>query len=157
MLSPTGRCHTFDAAADGFVRGEGCGIVVLKRLADALADGDPVWAVIRGSAVNHDGRSSGLTVPNGTAQREVIARALELGGVPPDAVVDLLAGFTALEVTLNSPAAEAQAMADPKVRRLMCMVCCLLSVVAMVWVRGNAAGALRGAASFRQGRRWCAP
>ncbi len=86
MLSPTGRCHTFDAAADGFVRGEGCGIVVLKRLADALADRDHVWAVIRGSAVNHDGHSSGLTVPNGTAQREVIARALELGGVPPDAV-----------------------------------------------------------------------
>ncbi|HAS83312.1 MAG TPA: hypothetical protein DCS43_11730, partial [Verrucomicrobia bacterium] len=72
--------------ADGFVRGEGCGIVVLKRLADALSDGDSVWAVIRGSAVNHDGRSSGLTVPNGTAQRDVIARALQLAGVPPDAV-----------------------------------------------------------------------
>src|SRR3546814_13182803 len=65
MMAPDGRCKPFDAAADGFVRGEGCGIVVLKRLADAEADGDRVLAVISGSAVNQDGRSSGLTAPNG--------------------------------------------------------------------------------------------
>ncbi len=76
MLSPDGRCKTFDAAADGYVRGEGCGIVLLKRLSDAMADGDRVLAVIRGSAVNQDGRSSGLTVPNGVAQEAVIAAAL---------------------------------------------------------------------------------
>ncbi|MFB9547797.1 beta-ketoacyl [acyl carrier protein] synthase domain-containing protein, partial [Micromonospora sagamiensis] len=62
-LSPDGRCKTFDASADGYGRGEGCGVVVLKRLSDARRDGDRVLAVIRGSAVNHDGPSSGLTVP----------------------------------------------------------------------------------------------
>jgi acyl transferase domain-containing protein len=83
MLSPDGRCKAFDAAADGMSRGEGCGIVVLKRLADAVADGDNILAVIRGSAVNHDGRSSGLTVPNGRAQERVIRQALESGGINP--------------------------------------------------------------------------
>jgi acyl transferase domain-containing protein/NAD(P)-dependent dehydrogenase (short-subunit alcohol dehydrogenase family) len=76
MLAPDGRCKTFDAAADGFARGEGCGVVVLKRLADARADGDRVLAVIRGSAANQDGRSGGLTVPNGPAQEAVIRAAL---------------------------------------------------------------------------------
>ena len=76
MLAPDGRCKTFDAAADGFVRGEGCGIIVLRRLSDAVADGDPVMAVIRGAAVNQDGRSSGLTAPSGPAQQAVIRRAL---------------------------------------------------------------------------------
>ena len=68
MMAPDGRCKTFDAAADGYVRGEGCGVVVLKRLSDARADGDRILALIRGSAVNQDGRSSGLTAPNGLAQ-----------------------------------------------------------------------------------------
>jgi polyketide synthase 12 len=77
MLAPDGRCKTFDAAADGFVRGEGCGIVALKRLADALADGDRVHAVIRGSAVNQDGRSTALTAPNGLAQEKVLRQALQ--------------------------------------------------------------------------------
>ncbi|HKP40452.1 SDR family NAD(P)-dependent oxidoreductase [Mycobacterium sp.] len=81
MLSPDGRCKTFDAAADGYVRGEGCGVVVIKRLADALADGDVIRAVIRGSAVNQDGASGGLTVPNGIAQQRVIAEALDRSGV----------------------------------------------------------------------------
>ena len=80
MLSPTGRCRTFDAAADGFVRGEGCGVVVLKRLAEAEADGDRIWAVICGSAVNQNGASAGPTVPNGSAQEQVIEAALERAG-----------------------------------------------------------------------------
>ena len=81
MMAPDGRCKTFDAAADGFVRGEGCGLVALKRLSAALADGDRVLAVIRGSAVNQDGASSGLTTPNGPAQEAVVRDALANGGV----------------------------------------------------------------------------
>jgi len=82
-LSASGRCRTFDAGADGYVRGEGCGMLVLKRLADALAAGDSIQAVLRGSAVNHDGRSGGITVPNGPSQQAVIRRALEESGIDP--------------------------------------------------------------------------
>jgi amino acid adenylation domain-containing protein len=81
MLAPDGRCKTFDAAADGYVRGEGCGVVVLKRTEDALRDGDRIRAVIRGSAVNQDGASGGLTVPNGVAQQQVLAEALRRAGI----------------------------------------------------------------------------
>ncbi|MDJ0754430.1 MAG: type I polyketide synthase [Ardenticatenaceae bacterium] len=76
-LSPSGHCHTFDQKADGYVRGEGCGMVFLKRLSDAQADGDQILAVIRGSAVNHDGRSNGMTAPNGLAQEALIRQALK--------------------------------------------------------------------------------
>ncbi|MYD14175.1 MAG: SDR family NAD(P)-dependent oxidoreductase, partial [Gemmatimonadetes bacterium] len=86
MLSRTGRCSTFDAAADGFVRGEGCGVVILKRLGEALADGDRIWAVVRGSAVNQNGTSAGLTVPNGPAQERVIEDALAPTGIAPGEV-----------------------------------------------------------------------
>ncbi|NPC83904.1 polyketide synthase, partial [Pyxidicoccus fallax] len=86
MLAVDGRCKTFDAAADGYGRGEGCGIVVLKRLSDALADGDNILAVIRGTATNQDGHSSDLTVPNGLAQQAVIRQALENAGLEPTQV-----------------------------------------------------------------------
>ena len=89
MLSSVGRCSAFDARADGFVRGEGCGVVVLKRLADAEADGDRIWGVIRGSAVNQNGATAGPTVPNGPAQVRVIEDALSHAGVDP-AEVDYL-------------------------------------------------------------------
>ena len=89
MLSPDGQRKTFDVSADGYVRGEGCGVAVLKRLSEAEADGDRVWGVIRGSAVNHGGTGAGLTVPNGTAQEQVIEEALSRAGVTP-ADVDYL-------------------------------------------------------------------
>jgi acyl transferase domain-containing protein/NADPH:quinone reductase-like Zn-dependent oxidoreductase/acyl carrier protein len=81
MLSPVGRCKTFDASADGYVRSEGCGILVLKRLSDAERDGDRVCAVISASAVNQDGASSGLTVPNGGAQQRLIGATLARAGL----------------------------------------------------------------------------
>ena len=89
MLSNQGRCYAFDAKADGFVRGEGCGVVVLKRLSEAQADGDRIWGVIRGSATNQNGATAGPTVPNGPAQERVIEDALAQAGVDP-AEVDYL-------------------------------------------------------------------
>ena len=86
MMAPDGRCKAFDAAADGFVRSEGCGVVVLKRLSDAQADGDRVLAVIRGTAMNQDGRSHGLTAPNGPSQQAVIRAALANAGLAASAV-----------------------------------------------------------------------
>ncbi|MEM6451325.1 MAG: SDR family NAD(P)-dependent oxidoreductase [Cyanobacteria bacterium P01_D01_bin.105] len=86
MLSPDGRCKTFDAAADGFARGEGCGVVVLKRLSDALTQGDNILALVRGAAVNQDGRSGGLTVPNGPSQQAVIRQALANAGVKSEQI-----------------------------------------------------------------------
>ncbi|HEY0171323.1 MAG TPA: beta-ketoacyl synthase N-terminal-like domain-containing protein, partial [Pyrinomonadaceae bacterium] len=86
MMSADGRCKTFDAAADGYVRSEGCGVVVLKRLSDAARDGDRVAALIRGSAVNQDGRSNGLTAPNGLAQQALIREALADARVAPSQI-----------------------------------------------------------------------
>jgi len=86
MMAPDGRCKTFDARADGYVRGEGCAMLVLRRLSDAQAAGDRVLAVLRGSALNQDGRSGGLTAPNGPAQEAVIRAALTDAGVSGDAI-----------------------------------------------------------------------
>ncbi|WP_233153855.1 type I polyketide synthase [Scytonema sp. HK-05] len=83
MIAVDGRCKTFDAKANGYVRGEGCGVVVLKRVSDAVRDGDTILAVIRGSAVNQDGRSNGLTAPNPLSQQAVISHALENAKVQP--------------------------------------------------------------------------
>ena len=86
MLSPDGQCKAFDASANGYVRGEGCGVVVLKRLSEAEADGDRIWAVIRGAAVNHGGASVGLTVPHTPALEAVIKAAHADAGIPPSEV-----------------------------------------------------------------------
>jgi amino acid adenylation domain-containing protein len=86
LLSPEGHCKTFDAGADGYARGEGCGVLIFKRLAEAQADGDRILAVVRGSALNQDGRSAGLTAPNGLAQEAVIRKALANAGMRPDGI-----------------------------------------------------------------------
>ncbi len=86
FMAPDSRCKTFDASADGFGRGEGCGLIVLKRLADAVADGDRVLALVRGSAVNQDGHSTVLAAPNGLAQQALIREALANAQVEPTSI-----------------------------------------------------------------------
>ena len=86
MMASDGRCKTFDSRADGFVRGEGCGVLVMKRLSDAIAEGDRILALFRGSAVNQDGRTNGLTAPNGLSQQNVIRQALANAGVSPQQI-----------------------------------------------------------------------
>ncbi|WP_406835359.1 SDR family NAD(P)-dependent oxidoreductase [Streptomyces sp. AHU1] len=108
-LSPTGRCRSFSDDADGAVWAEGAGMVVLKRLGDARRDGDEVLAVLRGTAVNQDGRSQGLSAPNGPAQEQVIRRALELSGLEPADIDYVEAHGTG--TTLGDPI-EANALAE---------------------------------------------
>src|SRR5262249_52477097 len=98
MLSRSGECRTFDASADGYVRGEGCGIVVLKRLSDAQAAGDTIHAIIRGSAVNHDGATQGLTAPSSAAQTKVMKAALKSADVDPRTVTYIEAHGTGTEL-----------------------------------------------------------
>jgi len=98
MMAPDSRCKTFDARADGYVRSEGCGVVILKRLRDAIQDGDRVLAVIKGSAVNQDGLSNGLTAPNGPAQQAVIRQALENAQVEPAQISYIEAHGTGTEL-----------------------------------------------------------
>ncbi|MEN1682091.1 MAG: acyltransferase domain-containing protein, partial [Planctomycetota bacterium] len=98
MLSPSGESRAFCRGAEGFVRGEGCGLVLLKRLSAALEGGDRVLAVLRGTAVNQDGRSNGLTAPNGPAQQAVIRQALAASGLEPDAIDYLEAHGTGTEL-----------------------------------------------------------
>lgn len=98
MLSPKNRCSTFDISADGYVRGEGCGMVVLKKLSDALRDGNRIHAVIYGSAVNQDGASNGLTAPNLAAQVEVINTALDLAHLQPEQITHVEAHGTGTEL-----------------------------------------------------------
>jgi acyl transferase domain-containing protein/acyl-CoA synthetase (AMP-forming)/AMP-acid ligase II len=83
MMAKDGRCKSFDACADGYVRSEGCGIVLLKRLSDAIHDGNQILAVLRGTAINQDGHSNGLTAPNGLAQQAVVKRAITQAGIDP--------------------------------------------------------------------------
>ncbi len=121
-LSRAGRCRTFDAGADGYVRGEGCGIVVLERLVDAQRHGHDIWCTIGGSSVNHDGRSNGLTAPNGSAQTDVIRAALGDARLAPEDVQVLEAHGTG--TPLGDPieihaAARALKADQPRERQLL--------------------------------------
>ena len=98
VLSPDGRCKSFSANADGFGRGEGCGVIVLKRLSDAQREGDRILGVIRGTAITHNGQSGGLTAPKGKAQEEMIRRALAESGFQPSGVDYLEAHATGTEL-----------------------------------------------------------
>lgn len=95
MLSPTGQCRTFDASADGYVRGEGGGVILIKSLKKAIEDGDHIYGVIKGSAINHGGRSQTLTSPNAFAQSQVIQDAYKRAGIAPDKVSYIEAHGTA--------------------------------------------------------------
>ena len=83
MISADGKCHSFDEAANGFCRGEGCGALILKRMDDAVLDGNGVYAVVQGSAVMHDGRSASLTAPNGLAQEQLLRATLADAEIDP--------------------------------------------------------------------------
>ncbi|HET7505759.1 MAG TPA: amino acid adenylation domain-containing protein [Kofleriaceae bacterium] len=123
MLAADGRCKTFDAHADGFVRGEGCGVVVLKRLSDAMADGDTIHALIRSSAVNGDGKTNGLTAPNGRSQQAVIREALARAHVEPGEISYVEAHGTG--TSLGDPIemeALAAAIGEPAPDRPTCSV-----------------------------------
>lgn len=102
MLSPSGQCHAFDAAADGTVISEGVGMVVLKRLEDAEADGDPIYGVIEASAVNQDGASNGITAPNGDAQEQLIRDTYRKFAIDPSQISYVEAMAPALGSAIRS-------------------------------------------------------
>lgn len=137
MLAADGRCKTFDARADGFGRGEGCGVVVLKSLAAAQRDGDRVLAVIRGTAINQDGRTNGLTAPNGLAQQRLLRKAYEDAGVTPSHVGYLEAHGTG--TSLGDPI-EVEALAEVLGASDRTFPCVLGSVKANIGHLEGAAG-----------------
>lgn len=116
VIAADGRCKTFDASADGYVRGEGCGVVILKRLTDAIRDNDYIQAVIRGTAVNQDGLSNGLTAPNGPSQQEVIRQALNNANIQPAQIsyVEVHGTGTSLGDTIEFKALKNVLMEDRK-------------------------------------------
>jgi acyl transferase domain-containing protein/acyl carrier protein len=123
ILSAEGRCKAFDAEADGYVRGEGCGVVVLKRLSDALQDHDNILAIIRASAVNQDGRGHGLTMPNAGAQQSVITEALRIAGLPPHDIGFIEAhGIGSLLTDAAEIRALAGSMIDSSQRATPCVI-----------------------------------
>uniref|UniRef100_UPI000A90EE71 type I polyketide synthase n=1 Tax=Streptomyces rimosus TaxID=1927 RepID=UPI000A90EE71 len=150
MFSPTGHCHSFDAAADGYVRSEGCGVVLLKRLKDAIRDGDRVLAVLRGSAVNQDGRSVRLTAPSQQAQQEAGEIALARAGVVPAQVgmVEAHGAGTAVGDPIEFAALNAVYGGD----RGRCALGSLKSNIGHTEPASGIAGLLKTIVSLRHGR-----
>ncbi|MFZ1429165.1 MAG: SDR family NAD(P)-dependent oxidoreductase, partial [Geminicoccaceae bacterium] len=150
MMAPDARCKAFDARADGFVRGEGCGLIALKRLPDALADGDPIHAVILGTALNQDGRSAGLTVPSGVAQEAVIRAALVDAGLEPGAIDLVEAHGTG--TALGDPI-ETHALRDVFMERDRPLwVGAIKSNIGHAEAAAGIAGLIKTAIALRQGR-----
>jgi acyl transferase domain-containing protein/surfactin synthase thioesterase subunit len=153
MMAPDGRCKTFDASANGYVRGEGCGIVVLKRLTEAIRDNDRILALIRGSATNQDGRSNGLTAPNGPAQEAVISQALAIAGVASSQIsyIELHGTGTSLGDPIEAAALGAVLSADrsPENR---CAVGSAKTNIGHLEAAAGIAGLIKVALSLQQGQ-----
>jgi acyl transferase domain-containing protein len=152
ILSPDGRCKTFDRAANGFVRGEGCGVLVLKRLGDALTARDQVLAVIRGIAVNQDGRTNGISAPNGLSQQRVLRRALQNALLEPSRVTFVETHGTA---TLVGDTIEVEALAEVYGRPSATGPCYLGAVktnIGHLEGAAGAAGVIKMVLSLRHGQ-----
>ena len=150
VMAADGRCKTFDAGADGWVRGEGAGVVVLKPLSQALADGDPIYAVIRGTAVNQDGRTNGLMAPSRSSQEEVLAEAYHRAGLSPGAVgyveaqgLGTLLGDTIEAEALGSVLAEGRTPESP------CLVGSVKTNIGHLEAASGVAGLIKVALSLR--------
>jgi acyl transferase domain-containing protein/acyl-CoA synthetase (AMP-forming)/AMP-acid ligase II/acyl carrier protein len=152
LLAPDGRCKVFDSRADGYVRSEGCGFVLLKPLSRALADGDAIYAVIRGSAVNQDGRSNGLTAPNPRAQTAVIREAYRRAGVSPGRVeyVETHGTGTALGDPIEAAALGAALAVDRPVDR-WCAIGSVKSNLGHLEAAAGIAGLIKVALALRHG------
>ncbi|MGV0838479.1 beta-ketoacyl synthase N-terminal-like domain-containing protein [Mycolicibacterium thermoresistibile] len=150
VMAADGRCKTFDARADGWVRGEGAGIVVLKPLRQALADNDPIYAVIRGSAINQDGRTNGLMAPSRASQEAVLAEAYQRAGVSPAVVQYVEAQGLG---TLVGDAIEAQAlgtvMADGRPADSPCLVGSVKTNIGHLEAAAGIAGLIKVALALR--------
>ena len=152
-LSPDGRCKTFDSRANGFVRGEGCGIVLLKRLSDAERDGDSIIAIIRGSAVNQDGRSTGLTAPNVLSQQALLRQALENARVAPSDVgyVEAHGTGTSLGDPIEVEALKA-VLGGPREKGSVCVLGALKTNIGHLEAAAGVAGLMKVAMSLHNER-----
>jgi acyl transferase domain-containing protein len=151
-MSPTGRCRSFDAGADGFVRGEGCGVVALKRLSDAIRDGDRVHAVVRGTAVKHGGRGPGYTVPNARAQEALFRAALADAGLEPASIDCVEAHATG--TPLGDPielAALAAVYGRGRESGRPCVVSCAKTSIGHLESAAGVAGLIKAVLSMQKG------
>jgi len=150
MISAQGRCRTFDAQADGFVRGEGVGVVVLKRLSQAIADQNFIYGIIRGSAINQDGRTNGLSAPNLKAQEALLRQAYQNAGISPSSVQYVEAQGTG---TLLGDAIELEALAavlgEKRTAGNVCRVGSVKTNIGHLEIASGIAGLIKVALSFK--------